>query len=206
MTVETETPGTRGMRNRLILVLVLLVCAGPLLLAIGWYLLYSGGEGLQTRNHGELVHPAYPLEARPLEALAGPHAGETREFPGDRTWTLVQVAPRGCDQTCRQALWSTRQGRLALGRDMGRVKRVLIASSEALERDFLVGEHRDLTVFDLAAADALVAELRSIAEPEPGRIYLIDPLGNVMMTYPPGHDAQGLIKDLEHLLKASRIG
>jgi hypothetical protein len=203
---ETEPNRTRRAGARLTFFLVLLVCAGPLLLAFAWYFLYASGEAFDTRNYGELVTPALPLEARSMPVLAGPGAGDELTFPRERKWILVQVAPQGCDEHCRQVLWSTRQGRLSLGRDMARVKRVLIVPEEGLDRDYLAAEQRDLTVFSLREADLLVSELRAVAEPEAGRLYLVDPLGNLMMIYAPGFDPQGLLDDLEHLLRVSRVG
>ena len=38
------------------------------------------------------------------------------------------------------------------------------------------------------------------------QIYLIDPLGNVMMSYPKDATAKGMQKDLKRLLKVSKIG
>ena len=38
------------------------------------------------------------------------------------------------------------------------------------------------------------------------RIYLVDPLGNFMMSYPGDADPSGLRKDLTRLLRVSRIG
>jgi uncharacterized protein YneF (UPF0154 family) len=39
-----------------------------------------------------------------------------------------------------------------------------------------------------------------------GTLYIIDPMGNIMMQYPPGFDSYKVIKDLMQLLKASQIG
>jgi len=37
-------------------------------------------------------------------------------------------------------------------------------------------------------------------------IYLIDPLGNLMLRFPRDPDPSRMVKDLQRLLKASRIG
>jgi hypothetical protein len=37
-------------------------------------------------------------------------------------------------------------------------------------------------------------------------IYIVDPHGNLMMSYPASGSARGLLKDLERLLKLSHIG
>jgi len=39
-----------------------------------------------------------------------------------------------------------------------------------------------------------------------GRIYLIDPLGNLMMSYSPRSEPKGILSDMKKLLKLSHIG
>ena len=39
-----------------------------------------------------------------------------------------------------------------------------------------------------------------------GYIYISDPLGNLMMSYPADINPKGILKDLKKLLRASRIG
>jgi hypothetical protein len=52
-----------------------------------------------------------------------------------------------------------------------------------------------------AAASGFPAE-RSVAD----HIYLVDPLGNLMMRFPPDPDPARVIKDLQRLLRASSFG
>jgi len=59
---------------------------------------------------------------------------------------------------------------------------------------------------DVARIDANQwAGLRAFIDP-PQDIYLIDPLGNVVLRYPVDPDIKRMAKDLERLLRASRIG
>jgi len=39
-----------------------------------------------------------------------------------------------------------------------------------------------------------------------GRSYLVDPLGNLMMSYPADAAPKGMLKDLKRLLRLSHIG
>jgi len=52
---------------------------------------------------------------------------------------------------------------------------------------------------------ALVAKLPAISSVR-DHIYLVDPLGNVMMRYPRDADLSRMKRDLARLLRASRIG
>lgn len=48
--------------------------------------------------------------------------------------------------------------------------------------------------------------LDTLGENASGKVFLVDPLGNVMMRYNNEAPAKGMIKDLQHLIRASRIG
>ena len=71
--------------------------------------------------------------------------------------------------------------RTALDRDMGRVQRVLVADADCCDPQFLQAEHPDLIA--VRATDA--APLLEALPEGTGRIYIIDPLGNLMMSYAP---------------------
>ena len=55
-----------------------------------------------------------------------------------------------------------------------------------------------IVTFDAAACDAYCERKLYI--------YLVDPLGNLMMRYPRDPDPAKLVKDLQRLLRYSRIG
>ena len=56
------------------------------------------------------------------------------------------------------------------------------------------------------AAGAEVLELLGADSIDNGRIYLADPLGKLVMTYPPGTEQRGILEDLERLLTVTVIG
>jgi hypothetical protein len=123
-------------------------------------------------------------------------------------WTLLYVSPGPCATVCRIRLYDTRQVRLALDRDMNRVQRVLIAGGDCCDEKFLHEQHPDLiTIRDGAATAPLLALLpgRDAANAPP-RVYLIDPLGNLMMSYVPTARPKGMLEDLKRLLRLSSIG
>jgi len=114
-----------------------------------------------------------------------------------------------CDAHCRTGLYDMRQVRLALGKDMDRVKTLLLLDAiPATEfRGWLAAEH-SATVVGVADAANRTALIEAFNQP--GRvgewIYLLDPLGNLLMRYPIDTDPRGLLKDLQRLLKWSKIG
>jgi cytochrome oxidase Cu insertion factor (SCO1/SenC/PrrC family) len=161
-------------------------------------------------NQGELVQPARPVANIPMQALDG----ESVPFAQLATkWTMIYFGPADCPKACQTALYDMRQVRLAQGVNRERVQYVLVlvdgepgAGLQTLRR-----EHPQLRVMSATAQNlhALAEEFR-LPEGSPldglGRVYLVDPLGNFMMSYPQGADPTGMNRDLARLLKASRIG
>ncbi|MCP1727946.1 hypothetical protein J2T60_001946 [Natronospira proteinivora] len=205
----TVDPKTR--RFRFTLILVFLVCVGPFILAWLFFAFRGAPEITDTTNKGELIHPAQPLEDVTLPALASREELSERPVLDGRKWTVVYLAADGCGADCREVLWGTRQIRLSLGRDMGRVQRVLLTPENDAQLEFFREEHADLTVFpiDHPAAEAFLEqfELEDGQVPaESGRLYIVDPLDNLMMYFPPGFDPDDFMDDMRRLLRASQIG
>ncbi len=172
--------------------------------------LYYGLPGLRpigTVNHGVLVEPPQPVPALSLPLFP---AGRTRPDFLARRWTLLYVGSGVCGERCRAALYDTRQVRIALDQDMNRVQRVFLATGRCCDAQFLRSQHPDLiTVRVTAAAAPLIAVLPTYGGNSPlgaGRVYLIDPHGNLMMSYPPNAPPKGMLDDLQRLLQLSTIG
>ena len=164
----------------------------PLAAAI-WLYFSSGWRPGGGAEHGELILPARPLPDSPFDTLKG-------------AWLLVFVEDEACAPRCRAALADMRQARLALDKDAARVKRVLLHAGACCETGFGAGEP-DLMV--LTAAGPEGGALRALFPPaaDGGHgIYIVDPHGNLMMSYPASGAATGLLKDLERLLRLSHIG
>ena len=100
-----------------------------------------------------------------------------------------------------------RQTRLSLNTDMTRVARVFLATGDCCAREFLAHEHPGLLVLDAArraAAPLLDALPRARSAPTP--LFVVDPLGNLMMSYDARQNPRGLLEDLKKLLRLSHIG
>jgi hypothetical protein len=173
---------------------------GPLAVAVYLYFDTDWRPG-GTSNHGELIVPAVPL---PAARLPTPGGELTEPEFLRHHWSLVYLARQDCGEACREALYNGRQMRLALGRLMDRVQRVYLHVGEPPEPAFLATEHPDLLVASLAGAEgaALLAALTG----QPEGYWLVDPLGNAMMRYPPDEPPRGMLEDLKRLLRLSRIG
>ena len=163
--------------------LIFAICAAPIVLGTAAY--YFGWVEGKTGNYGELLPPR-SLDTPAFTALRG-------------KWVLVTLDAAACDARCEKKLYVVRQVRRAQG-----------AGAERIERLWLVTDGGRPRAELLAAIEGSHVERSAESGMFPGdplaQIYLVDPLGNLMMRYPADADPSRMIKDLERLLKVSRIG
>lgn len=184
-------------RGRSQLLLIAAVFFGPLIVA-AW--LYYSGAALQPEgrtNHGALLEPIVNVaEVSPGSPLLAENEGH---------WLLLYMYAGECDDPCEYGLYSLRQMRLMLGREMERVKRVFLHGDSLPDTVDTAGEHAGLiTLRDERLTQALSE--KKPAELAAGGYYLIDPLGNLVMYFHPELDPGEVVDDVKRLLKLSRIG
>jgi len=182
----------------------------PLLLATIWFqVVQTGAISWGSTSRGELIDPAVPLTEFVLQEQGNDEPFVLDEVRGK--WTIMYVPGAQCDDACKQALIDIRQTRLALNHRMARVQRVLLTDlSTAFDDEFtaaqvglrIVGGSPDA----IASLTDQVNKAQSDMEAKSNLVYLIDPLGNLMMRYTPDQLSKPLFKDIKHLLKSSRIG
>ena len=197
-------------RQRLLFLTIVALFLLPVLAAWLWHANIDRWHPRATMNHGELVTPVRPLTAFDLQNLAGERItlDDLRH-----KWTLVYIGPAECMPACRNNLYKMRQVRLALNDKMDRVQRLWVIS-DATRADALRGLLGDypgmmVSVQDGAKRERFIAQFAIHAGEAPAsaqRIYVIDPLGNLMMSYPVDAQAKGMLKDLERLLMTSWVG
>lgn len=203
-----ETTASASRRSRTQLWLLVALFFTPLALS---FLLYYGGDGWRpvgSTNYGDLLEPARAL---PDAALATPDGTSTAADFLRGKWSFVFVGDGACDMRCRQALTDMRQVRIALNEDSRRVQRVFLYAGSCCDQEYLAAEQSGLipASIDNAAGQELLNTLPvydNVPALEAGRIYLVDPLGNVVLSYAADAGAKGLLEDTEKLLKLSHIG
>lgn len=183
------------------LFLIILVCAAPIILS---YFTYYVIKPQSRTNYGTLLDPRdYPIPALGTTLLDGTPV-TLDAYKGK--WIMLQVDQSACAAACEAKLYDMRQLRLTQGKEMNRIERVwLITDNQPLDT-ILIREY-DGTHMLRADAQALQKWLpvdtgTTVAD----HIYLIDPLGHLMMRYPKDADPNKIKKDLYKLLKASAIG
>ncbi len=187
-------------KGRLQLVLIAAVFFGPVMLA--WLLYNPGGAPLRgnTTAHGELITPVKLVADTNLSV---PREQQDSPYPG--RWTLVHVGEGACDERCVTSLYETRQVRQALGKENQRVQRFYFLLDDTPLDATMAAEHQDLQIF--AANLALTNEFFAAIEPfDTHSVFLIDPLGNLIMRFAPDSGMKGMHQDLKKLLKISKIG
>jgi cytochrome oxidase Cu insertion factor (SCO1/SenC/PrrC family) len=190
--------------------LILLVLLFIFPVAASFILYASGWRPSGTINHGELVEPARPIENINLTRLDG---SQMRFADLKKKWTLVYFGSAECLTPCKDNLYKMRQVRLSLGADGTRVQRLFVVTNpKALARlRYELKEHPGMAVVTGPAknVEALANQFHLPAGTpfdDLERIYVVDPLGLLMMSYPADADPSAMRKDLKRLLKVSRIG
>lgn len=194
-----ESAGASVRRGRWKLVAILLVCAAPV---IASYLTYYVIRPEGRTNYGELIEPMPGIGGLAVSALDGTPA-DLSAVRGK--WAMVVLDAGDCGKRCEERLYAIRQVRLTTGKERDRVERLLLVTGEGTPPAALLAQHEGLVVRRVAPG----AVARAFPAPEGApaeHVYVVDPLGNVMMRFPASADPSRMKKDLAKLLRASRIG
>jgi hypothetical protein len=188
---------TAGRRK---LMLLLAVFAAPV---VASYLFYFAFPPAGRVNYGDLIDPQRPVPTLELATLGG------ERFPVDSLkgqWVLLHVDHGACDTACVEKLFTVRQLRTMTGKDRTRIERAWLITDDAAVDPRLLAAY-DGTLMLRGGRDDFA---RWLPVPDGARVedflYLVDPLGNLMMRFPRDGDPGKVHKDIARLLKASRVG
>jgi hypothetical protein len=173
-------------KGRRTLILICLLFTVPI---VGAMYMYHSGSAVPVTStvKGNLITPPRLLPEQTFR----------------KVWSLVVVSGAECDTTCLGSLENIRQIRLSLGPKMTRMQTIFLPGSPAAVRLELTGEHPKLMV---VKPENSITIREFIGPFNNGQIFMVDPLGNLMMSYPAGTDMGDIRKDVAHLLKLSGIG
>lgn len=175
--------------------LIGVLCAAPV---IASYFAYYFARTDAHTNHGELLEPR-PLPEVQLQLVDGA-AFQLSRVKGK--WVLLMVDAGGCDDFCQHKLLTLRQLRLSQGKDMARIERVWLISDDVTPSAATAGAYPGTWLVRAAAGDFLkTLPAQGMAA---DHVYVIDPLGNLMMRYPRDFDPRGMVKDMARLLRRSK--
>jgi cytochrome oxidase Cu insertion factor (SCO1/SenC/PrrC family) len=185
--------------------LLLLVFIAPIVVAFFW-------KPTSFMNSGELINPPRAITDVTLQSLDG----KPVKFSDLKSkWTLIYFGPAACkkDSPCPASLYKMRQVRLAQGKNADRVQYVFVVTDpKGLDKlRAMLPDYPTMRVLTGAPkAIKALSDQFALKQGTPlegtGRIYMVDPLGNLMMSYTADADATGMRKDLNRLLRVSRAG
>ena len=188
---------TQQRKGRVQFLLIAAIFLGPLAIAAWMYFSQSSLIPEGRTNHGTLLQPIVRLaDALPDSGLLD--VGEGR-------WRLLYANRGECGEPCQYSLYTLRQSRLMLGKEMDRLVRVFLHGDTPLDTVLLAEQHEGLATLQ----DDRLGELLDGKRPEglaPGGYFLVDPLGNLVMYFSPDTDPGAMVEDIKRLLKQSRIG
>lgn len=185
------------LRSRRTLLLIGFVCIAPFIASFAAYYFYKPAGRV---NYGQLME-AKKLPVEPL-VQAGGAGFMLRQLEGK--WTFLVVDDAACDDYCRKKLWQIRQIRKTQGKFPERIERLWLITGAGDPGSDVRNEYEGTWMVKAAGAAILGALPHEGSVRD--HIYLVDPLGNLVLRYPRDADPTRIRKDLERLLKVSRIG
>ncbi len=195
--MSSSIPNVAQRSFRINLVLIFAVFAVPLIAA---YLSYYVWPPQGRLNYGELIDP----KTMPDVALRSADGKEFSLSTLRGKWIMLSVDSTDCDEACDQKLFVMRQTRISMTKEMNRIERVLLLRGDAKATAELAKKYPGMHILS-GANDSLLNTFPG-APNAADHIYLVDPVGQVMMRYVKNPDATGIRRDLTRLLSVSQVG
>lgn len=203
--MTTAPAPTRSIRP---LIAILLVCLAPVVLALLAYYVPSLGLRPESRTHyGELVNPQRPIPADLALRDEQGRPYDLNQLKGQ--CLLISAGPGACPESCVRGLFVLRNSHASQGKAVERLERVWFIIDDAPAAP-VVGEAYAGTHILRADPARLAAWLAPEAE-DPVEalargLWIVDPLGHLMMRFPDAQQPEDVRDDIRTLLKNSRIG
>ncbi len=197
------TEVTSSVRKRKFwLVLVGIMLLPAMGMGISTWMYFSGYVPEGRTNNGKLILP--PLDFTTLSLTNTGMAFGTEELDG--RWALMIVPDENCTEDCEQMLYLSRQVHVALGRESDRVVRLFVQAEGADQNPEVVKEHPAMEWLNTDLIQTRNYLLQKAKEQKGSHLYIVDPLGNIMMHYTVENTGNDILRDMQKLLKLSQIG
>jgi hypothetical protein len=194
-----------GKKNRLSMLIIFALSVIPFMIA---WMLKGNPLFIEGRvNKGQLIEPVITSDRSDLVGIDSFSADNIKELQGH--WIMLNmVAGDDCDALCREAIYKTKQLLLMMNKDLTRIRRAVLFFGAVNPNKIQSWLHDDKVLLRTKPSEGLVKKLleRQRGLNSDGALLLMDPLGNIMMQYPPGFDPYKVKSDLSHLLRISQIG
>lgn len=213
VTTTTGTSATQPpKRSRLPLVMIVIICLAPVVFALlAYYVPSLGLRPDNTNNYGTILDPQRPVPAGSALPL---HTLENQPFNLNSLhgkWILISADQAACPESCVKKLFILRNSHASQGKNVERLSRVWFITDDGLPPDQVVAAYQGTHMLradpaQLAAWLAPKATPEQIEQALAAPMWIVDPLGNLMMQFPEDADPISVRNDLSKLIKNSRIG
>ena len=208
---SSNTPNTEQIKkNKRTMILLFVMFLAPILAAV--FIFNNDPSGrYATKNRGNLITPAIELKNFNLEFIdtKAPYKLVAQEHQ----WLMVFVGAGECDVNCKRQLVVMRQTRLAQGGEFTRINRLYVMQDSQTDKFMkeVKDYHPDMDIVTGSAKqiENITSQFTLADKVNVGtsnRIYIVDPIGNLMMYYELDANASDIAKDLTRLLKVSQMG
>jgi hypothetical protein len=187
---------------------ILFICLAPVVLAFLAYYVPSLGLRSAVRTHyGQLIEPQRPI---PTDLNVRDEQGQAYDLNQLKgKWLLISAGPGACPDTCVKGLFVLRDSHASQGKNVLRLERIWFVTDDApvapVVHHAYVGTHI-LRVDPKALAAWLAPDAADPLAALDQRLWIVDPLGHLMMQFPDSNDPEGVRDDIRTLLKNSGIG
>lgn len=198
MTEEIVQPSKR---NPYTIWFVVASFAVPVIMA---YVMFYFVEVTSFTNKGEILKPIVDIGSLGLTDENGvliPRKKLTYK------WRFFSFVGANCDEACKKRLHERRQVFRSLGKNQHRVIRVIV-HLEPPNKEFsqlIKAEYPDVLNMN-GDAGKISAAFGGRAKLDENEIYIMDPVGNVMMRFTQEQPMKDFYRDMKKLLKSSQIG
>jgi cytochrome oxidase Cu insertion factor (SCO1/SenC/PrrC family) len=180
--------------NRIKLLLLIGLFILPVVAA---YLAYYVWQPTSRKNYGELIKQV-DVQAKGIGLNGEPM--DVSNLKGK--WVMVYVGGGACPKTCQDLLYYMRQTRTLQGKEMDRIERLWLLTDDVAPTAELQQAHAGLHYLKPSVS----AATQFVGSETGAYLYMIDPLGHLMMRWPQNPEPSRMAKDIKLLLKASQIG
>ena len=204
---EQAVEKTSSKRNLTPFWILLAVSGLPYLFSWIYFANIDSLPQVATSNRGELIEPVRSVENYSLELMDG-NILQTSELKGN--WTLITAGSTKCDEACIKNVYYMRQVRRLMGEERERIKRLFVLTDAEQMQDFAAKIEpygaMDVVIGPESDKARLLEKMTINGSSPENRIYIMDPLANLMMVYRPDSNPEDIAKDFRRLLNVVRIG
>tara|TARA_R110002073_G_C9189316_1_gene557113 strand:- start:89 stop:670 length:582 start_codon:yes stop_codon:yes gene_type:complete len=181
--------------RRKFLILLALMCA-PVVISSVMFLLEYRPESI---NYGELIE---------IKKLSGSGINQQdntifrmKDLQGK--WAILIVDSGNCDEACQTKIYHMRQVRLVQNKEKHRLERVWLIDDDIIPDAELTKRYEG--TFFISAKNNELLDMIPPKASQRKHIYIVDPLGNLMMRFPENADPTKIGKDIKRLLHVSQL-